>query len=64
MQPRLSPTTGIIASLIGGGIAGVLITVGAAVSGWFVAGGLVILALTVWGLAVSVVKANRARFSG
>ena len=58
MESRLSPTTGIIASALCRTIGGVAITVGATVNGWFVAGGVVILALAVWGLAVSVVKAG------
>ena len=52
---------GIIASALCG-VCGVLITVGAAVSGWFVACGVVVLALAVWGLTVSLVK--RARLDG
>jgi hypothetical protein len=61
MQTRLSPTMGIVVSVLCGIIGGVLITIGATLSGWFVAGGLAVLALAVWGLAVSLVKTNRTR---
>lgn len=61
MQTRLSPAMGITVSVLCGIIGGVLITMGSSLSGWFIVGGMVILALAIWSLAVSVMKMNSIR---